>query len=249
MGLLSPICFSTTTMKKIFLLILLPLFTLCLTANGQILKQHKQVLLDGSVLRYTSQYGLISGLFKVNQAQEKEDLIRGNYVEGKQKGNWYFFNFDNSLFLRYNYDSRKVLFIDTKKLAMFKLNVLSEDENIRKGASVPIPLWSLDSFYVIATESAKEVINGNDRRQLLNKQFDIKVQIDANGKPKYFVMYSIGAKKTEREFLVNMGYAALDWLPSSFKDVTYPSEVVFSTKFISLESVEDEGHRRFNWGE
>ncbi|MFT3903232.1 MAG: hypothetical protein QM727_08660 [Niabella sp.] len=218
-----------------------------ITAKAQTLKEHKQVLLTGDVIYYTTQYDVVSGIFRVNNRIDNNDLVQGNYVEGERKGIWYFFNYDKTLFLRYNYDVNKIMFIDNKALANIEVKILTDDKDAQTNASVPVPLWSFDNFYMLSTENAKKAIDNDHRKRLKNRDLKIKVLIDIAGQAKYYVMYNLNNTSYQKEFTINDKMLDIRWLPSTFKDARHPSEVVFLTRINETVNESESGHRRINW--
>ncbi len=84
-------------MKRLLFIIIIAIAVL--DANAQLLKENKQILTDGSVANFVTQADILSGLFKVYRNTADNEVVRGSYLNGLRKGNWYYFNFDNSLFV------------------------------------------------------------------------------------------------------------------------------------------------------
>lgn len=233
-------------MKKLFFILFISLFCGPRLVHAQILKEHKQYLLDGNVINYTTQYEILSGVFLVTKGVEKKEIMRGNYLNGKKRGNWYYFNYDGSLFLRYNFDSNKVYSLDAKSLTTFSVEINANDD-LKTLASIPVPLWSFDSFYVLATEYATKAVDLKHLSRLSNKDVTITVNVSDDGRAKYYVVYSLDNKEFKNEFIIMDKVLEIDWLPSTYKDQKFSSIVTFKTKLNTNQSNNDGGHKRMNW--
>lgn len=233
-------------MKKLFVILFVSIFFGSSLVYAQILKEHKQYLLDGNVINYTTQYETLSGVFLVTKGVEKKEIIRGNYLNGKKKGNWYYFNYDGTLFLRYNFDSNKVYSLDAKSLTTFSVKINASDD-LKTLASVPIPLWSFDSFYVLATEYATKAVESKHLSRLSNKDVAIIADVSDDGRAKYYVSYKLDNKEIKKEFIIIDRVLEIDWLPAIYKDQKFSSMITFKTKLNTNQSNNDGGHKRMNW--
>ncbi|MEJ7557047.1 MAG: hypothetical protein WKF66_01985 [Pedobacter sp.] len=227
-------------MNKI-LIILLLLSNLCVAQNKG---AARETLPDGSTLTYNSLYGNLNGAYTISI--ENDPILRGSFNNGKRVGNWFFFNRDKSLFMRYNYDLNKLLSIDEKKLALAKTTVLSSDENISKKASVPIPLLSLDQYFALMSEEVKKVIAKGISRNVTRVEAQILAKIDTLGLASYEVVYKIKGKQTTQKFTPLFGTLNIEWIPAIYEGKRYPSEFSYDSE---LELRQDAEHiKRFYWG-
>ncbi len=140
----------------------------------------------------------------------------------------------------------KLVYADYKSLSNFDVYV-DADESIKGKVSIPIPLWSFDSFYLIATESAINAIDGPHKKYLKQKELKIRVRVDKSGGAKYYVQYRVEDEDFEREFVVGNKFFDISWLPANLDGQNYSADIFFLTKFIDDLSDKNSGHRRFNW--
>jgi hypothetical protein len=226
-------------MKKVITAVLL---AASFSSYGQIQKEKKVMLSDSSIVSYLTVRDKISGLYLIKKGNV--ELARGNYVDGKRVGNWYFFNFDKSLFLRYNYDNKKMLFVDNKTLAMASIDVKTDDASIKQAASIPIPIFSLEQYLVLAAHAAKVAVPADHRNRLDNKEVSFVANVSKNSSAQYMLRYEIKGKPFEIK--LNLGEQALiEWVPASFGGKDYDSEFIIKTK---LSFTKDAGmHRRIDW--
>lgn len=221
-------------------LIFLFISSLCQAQN---IRETSVTLSDGSKLTYQQLNGALNGLYTTKKADVT--LLRGNYVGNKRVGNWYFFNRDNTVFMRYNYDQRKLLYIDSEMLALAKIKVNSGDDEVDKKASVPIPLISFAQYFTLVPEEAKKVIPIEDQITGGDLPTEILAKIDKNGEATYTVSYKKRGKDIVREFKLNINSFTLEWIPANYNGKNLPGEFAIAANLV-FEKKTDE-IRRFNW--
>ncbi len=216
------------------------LITLGISAKAQILKEKRVVLPDSSVLSYLVNQDKINGLYVIKKGNV--DLARGNYVDNQRVGNWYFFNVDKSVFLRYNYDNKKLLFVDNKTLALASVAVKSDNEDVNSKASISMPIFSLEQYLILATVAAESAVRQDQQDKLNNKEVQIIAKVDKKGIAQYFLNYEIKGKTYQDK--INLG-VNVDWIPASYNGVNYDSD--FSLKTVLSFSKEQGFHRKIDW--
>lgn len=227
-------------MKYLFLNLLL-CFTIA--SQAQNIREQSVDLNDGSKLTYQILNGSRNGLYSIKN--DGVTLLRGNYVNGKRVGNWYFFNPDNSLYMRYNYDQRKLLFVDDKVLTVANIRVLTDDAEIKNKASIALPIASLSQYYALALESAKKAIPaalqlpGNPIKALL------VANVDSEGNATYTVNFNSKGESQKVDFIIDHPEFKVEWIPSTLNGKGYPAEFSIETT-LSYEKNQDEV-KRFYW--
>jgi len=212
-------------------------------SQAQNIREQTVELGDGSKLTYQLLNGSLNGLFSVKN--DGVTMLRGNYVDDKRVGNWYFFNPDNTLYMRYNYDQHKLLFIDDKVLTVANIRIVSEEEEVKTKASIPVPLLSLSQYYALVLEAAKRALP--EKYQILGTQLPVELvaSIDKNGIAKYSVNYIIKDKLLKTSFLIDKPEFKVEWVPSALNGKNYPSEFTIKTDLIY--SREPDQIKRFYW--
>ncbi|RZL43035.1 MAG: hypothetical protein EOO93_28555 [Pedobacter sp.] len=229
-------------MKHLYAFLICGIFAIS-NLNAQNIRQQKMDLPDGSKLTYQTISGKLNGIYSIDK--EGINVLRGNYVDDKRVGNWYLFNKDKSLFARYNYDAKKLLFVDEKMLALANINVNSGNEDINSKASVSFPLIPIEQYFQLLTRLADSTVPVNEIDKIDQKSVYIVAKVSSDGKADYFVNYEIKGEKHEEKIRTDNYPFSIDWVVSSFEGKTYPSEFIIKTK-LAVPSKED-GHRRFNW--
>ncbi|WP_131539514.1 hypothetical protein [Pedobacter nototheniae] len=227
-------------MKK--LLTLLILFYSCFL-HAQNLQEKKFDLPDGSKLIYQTINNALNGLYEIKDGSLV--LLRGNYVNEKRVGNWYLFNKDKSLFARYNYDAKKLLFVDSKMLALATIKINSGNTEIDTKASVSLPILSIEQYFPIASTLATDAIPDKDKNTLDPNSITITAAIDEVGAAKYTVNYLIKNEKINQRLELDKFPFKIDWIPASYEGKAYPSEFIIKVKINNKPA--DGNHRRFNW--
>lgn len=183
------------------------------------------------------------GLYYVKNTSNNSLLVQGHYKDGMRAGTWYFFDNNHNLTMRYSYDQKKMLFIDQTQLKNVKVNILTNDADVAKKASVPLPLCPVD-YYVSLI--GNEIYSKYFEPANENLTAEITAHIDANGKATYTVAYIVKNKKTpEKQIEMNAAFP-IEWIPSSFNDKTLPSEFTVYAK-IQASTVADNNFSRFRW--
>lgn len=227
-------------MKYLFLNLLL-CFTI--VSQAQNIRENTVNLNDGSKLTYQILNGLKNGLYSIKK--DGVTLLRGNYVNDKRVGNWYFFNPDNSLYMRYNYDQHKLLFVDDKVLTVANIRVLSDDEEVRNKASIALPIASLSQYYSLALESAKKALPEALKVSSDPIKAVLVASIDPTGNATYSVNFSAKGASQKLDFLIDHPEFKIEWIQSMLNGKGYPAEFSIETT-LSYERNQDEV-KRFYW--
>ncbi|WP_129717188.1 hypothetical protein [Pedobacter sp. SYP-B3415] len=197
------------------------------------------------MINYLTVKDQLSGLYTIRK--DGAELARGNYLNGKRVGNWYFFSYNKELALRYNYDSGKILFADEKLLAAAAVKVYTDTESVRDRASVPVPVFSIQQYYYLATAAATAEVPEKDLKYLDKENVVIVAHISSTAEVTYEVRYILkGGKQQTRTFQLDKGAFKIDWIPSTADGKTYDSDFFFLTR-LSATQGNQEGHKRFSW--
>lgn len=203
------------------------------------------VLSDGTTLNYTlNDSKKLDGLFSVSESAEKV-FLRGVYKNGERVGNWYAFNTDGGVFMRYNYDQKKLVYIDTTSVSRLTVEVLAKDQTIREKASIPVPVASVDEYIsLLATELKRQILRENkDAEGELTA--DLVAYVDKNGVANYEGIYKAAGIPVTKRLILTEKYFDLDWIPASYDGKNYAS--TFKVKAKIDFSEKESGKKRFTW--
>lgn len=169
----------------------------------------------------------LNGVYSVVKDDDKV-FLRGVYKDNIRTGNWYAFNNNGNVFLRYNYDLKKLLFLDTTSINRLKIEIEAKDPEAKEKASIPVPISSIDQYIsLLGTELRRMVLKENKNAEG-TLDADLTTKIDKNGNANYEASYIVdGIPVTKRLIIAEKGFN-IDWIPSSYKGVNYAS--VFSVK-------------------
>ncbi|MGY4537482.1 hypothetical protein ACVW0P_001901 [Mucilaginibacter sp. UYNi724] len=160
------------------------------------------------------------GIFAVQNPTNETLWAQGNYKNDERAGNWNFFNKDFKLAMRYNYDQKKVAFIDQNELNNVSVKVLSDDDAVKNQASAPLPICSMD-YYLQTVANSITAINDPDK----GDNAEITALVATDGKVTYTVSYLVNGKKTPKQkLIVARDKFAIDWIPSMYKNQPVASE-------------------------
>ncbi len=203
-----------------------------------------KTLPDNSKLTYNvDDKNNLSGAYLVENPQ-KSVTLRGVYTENKRTGNWYCFNNNQTMFMRYNYDAKKVLFIDTVALKKAEITITDKDPEALKNASVPLPIFSIDQMVSLLGESAKA---GYPKDLVVYNQ-PIDINIVATIKSKNDVSYRATYMYNNKVYAFALKTAAIpvdiEWIPSMYNGKEIEAEFKIPTK-ITFDPESDK--QRFIW--
>ncbi|MBC7616436.1 MAG: hypothetical protein H7202_10250 [Pedobacter sp.] len=229
-------------LKKLILTVAFASFLINLT----IAQEAKTVILsDRSKVNYIlNDSKLINGPYMVVNAENKL-LLRGAYKDNKRIGNWYAFNTNGNVFLRYNYDSNKLLFLDTVSMSRIKVEIKSKDSEITEGASIPFPILSVDQYVSLLGTEFKRIILRENKNAFGTIDVDFIANVDERGKAYYEAVYIADNIPTSKKLIISEKSFDLQWLPANYKGNTLAS--VFSVKVRVDLSAVGVNLQRFNW--
>ena len=207
------------------------------------LTQKTKVLADDSRLTYNvNEKNRLEGAYFVENTN-RDIWIRGAYKENQRVGNWYAFNNDKTVALRYNYDLKKVIFLDT--LALKKAEITIVDEKAKGNGSITLPICSIDQYLSLLKQAAKSSFPKD--QIIYNKE--IPIEIIANVKSSNDVSYTISYTLNEKLYAFDINNKNIDfdieWIPSTSNGKNIEAE--FSIKSSLLFSANGSEKQRFKW--
>jgi len=215
-----------------------------LTAGAQSVEKKLKVN-DVSQIVYNVDQGTSTknGPYVVKNLSNDGVWLQGNYKNNARSGNWYFFSKDNKMTLRYNYDQKKLAFVDTAALTNVSVEILSSDEAAKNNASAPLPLCSIDYYLQLMANSIYAINDG--RNQGLDAE--ITATIATDGTASYTVNYVVDKKKTATQRLVvpNNKFA-IEWIPSMYNNKPVESKFTVYATMKGNDSISS-ATRRFRW--
>lgn len=201
-------------------------------------------LVDDSKVTYNlNEDRKLTGAFKI---EDSKDILRlrGTYLDSKRTGDWYCFDANGKMVLRYNYSMGKLLSLEQADLTAFEIKIIDKDVDVTTNARVPIPICSVDQYKKLMEEELKDQLPVKLKGEKNQISADIVALIDASGSAKYIAYYSINGVEDKVTLYLRDKLFNLEWLPAKYNDKTYKSEVKFSTTFISDPSTSS---KRFVW--
>lgn len=206
--------------------------------------QKEVKLIDDSKLIYhVNEKNELHGAYSVQNTKDNI-TIRGSYTDNKRTGNWYCFNNDKSLFLRYNYDQKKILFIDTTAIKKAEIVIIDKNPEAVKNASISVPVCPLDQYVSFLKKEISDVFPQPHMQYATPTSLEIVAKVDANGQAKYQVNYIFDKIKRSISVSGKSKAFVIDWVPAMYEGKGVASEFKVATE-ISFSN--NDGHRRFNW--
>lgn len=208
------------------------------------LVEKEVTLLDNSKLIYhVNEKNEMQGAYSV-QNPKNDITLRGSYTANKRTGNWYCFNNDKSIFLRYNYDLKKILFIDTVAIQQAEIVIIDKNPEAVKNASISVPVCAIDQYISFLKQEIIDVFPTNQMQYTAPTDIQIVAKLDTKNQVKYEVNYVFDrSKKTFYISGKNKAFT-IDWIPAMYNGEVVASEFKVATQ-ISFTS--ENGHKRFNW--
>lgn len=201
------------------------------------------VLSDGSKVSYNlDENKVLNGAYVVT-ASDNKVWLRGSYKDNKRVSNWYCFNSDGSLMLRYNYDLKKVISIDDKMAAKIKFKLDEKDQNIIEKATVPVPISSIDQYVSLFNEQIHTILTKEQKNLPKEVPVEIIANIDSKGAVSYKLGYTMNGLNYATKLILKEKMYNLDWAPSMYEGKIIPAEVTISSKYVNDGSA----RQRFIW--
>lgn len=205
--------------------------------------QKTKILSDNSRVTYNvNDKNKLEGPFFIENTS-RNIWIRGSYKDNKRVGNWYAFNNDKTVFLRYNYDLKKIVFLDTAALKNAEITIT--DKNANGNGTVALPICSIDQYLSILNEAAKASF---PKEQIIyNKVLPIEIiaTVKSNEDINYTISYKINGNLYAYDINNKNIDFDIDWIPSSHNGKNLEAE--FTVKSSLLFSSESSEKQRFKW--
>jgi hypothetical protein len=183
------------------------------------------------------------GIYAVKNLNNDGLWLQGSYKDGQRTGTWNFFNKDFKLAMRYNYDRKKLAFVDANELKNVSVTVLSDDNNVKNGASAPLPLCSVDYYLQLM---ANNIYAFSDSKNW-GSDAEITAHIGIDGKATYSVTYLVDGKKSEKQKVKQANDKfVIEWIPSMYNNKPVEAEFTAYVKIAPDESVPDQT-KRLRW--
>jgi len=210
---------------KIYLAIVFTLSSYCV---AQAQEQKTIPLSDQTKVVYAiNDSKKLDGPYSIVKDEDKV-FLRGLYKNNERSGNWYAFNDNGKVFLRYNYDLKKLVFLDTLSINRLTVDVKTTDPKIKENASIPIPIASVDQYISLLGTELKRLILKDNKSADGTLDVDLITRIDKSGKPTYEASYKADGLDVVKRLVISEKAFDLDWIPASYNGQNYDS--VFSVK-------------------
>lgn len=216
-------------------------------SNAQDAKKKSYLLEDGSRINETVVNNVKEG-FSETINPSGVVLSRGNYKNDFRVGNWFFFTNKDSLFLKYNYDTQKILFLDQSKILFANVDIETKDQNVKKNASIPVPIISIDQYLALLANVAEHQVPFGVETEAKDFKVEIVAFVNKDGKASYSMNYKLNNKEVSKKIEKLDNKIEVDWLPAHFDSKNLNSK--FSVTLVYDNSKKDDkktAHRRFNW--
>lgn len=206
--------------------------------------QKEAKLIDNSKVTYhIDENNKMEGAYSV-QNTKNDVVMRGSYKDDRRTGNWYCFNDNKSMFLRYNYDQKKLLYIDTVAIKKAEITIIDKDTEVVKGASITVPICSIDQYVSLLKTEIIDTFPQNQMKYNGATDIEIVAKVDANGLAKYNVNYFFEGSKKSLLLSGKSKAFKIDWVPAMYNDKGVAAEFKVATQ---ITFANGDGHRRFNW--
>jgi outer membrane lipoprotein-sorting protein len=172
-------------------------------------------------------------------------FLRGVYKNDVRAGNWYAFNENEKLFMRYNYDLKKILFVDTTSIGRLNINIDSSDPVVKEKASIPVPISSIDQYVSLLGTELKRIILKDNKNAQGALTADLVTSIDKSGKPSYYATYPADGVLVKTRLFITEKNFDLQWIPASYNGETYASSFSVKAKIDFGQKIP--GRQRFQW--
>jgi len=224
--------------KTLFLVGTLNLFSSAVTEKSALLSDKSKVVYN------VTDDKKLDGAFVISSAEDKL-LLRGVYKDNQRSGNWFCFNPDGTVFMRYNYDLKKVVALDSKAISRAKIDIDSKDKTIQTDASVPVPVCSVQQYIsLVGVEFERQIMQENKSAEGL-LEADLIASIDKDGKATYSANYDANGITMKKKIRLNDKLFNIEWIPASYKGEKLAS--TFAVKIAAQLGSDPRKRQRFTW--
>jgi len=203
------------------------------------------VLSDKSkVIYHLSDDKKMDGPFSISTGESKL-FLRGSYKDNKRTGNWYCFNPDGTVFLRYDYDSKKLLALDVKAISRAGFEIKGASEAVKKDASIPVPICSVEQYISLLGTELQRLIFAENKNADGSLDVELTASVDAKGRASYSGTYNANGIPVTKRIKLNEKLFDVEWIPS-----TYKGEALASTFTVKMQfdlSRDPYARQRFSW--
>ena len=222
------------------------IFTMIAIANACYSQDQKSAILsDQSTVNYVvNDQKQLEGPFSIYRTKD-EVFLRGSYRNNMRSGNWYAFNQEGKVFMRYNYDLKKVLFIDTVSINRLNVQVATKDSQIREKASIPFPVCSIDQYISLLGTELKRLILQENKGADGNLNVELVADVSKDGKANYYGLYNANGVNSKKRLILPDNNFKIDWIPASYNGEKYAA--TFSVKASIDFRSGIPGRQRFLW--
>jgi hypothetical protein len=186
----------------------------------------------------------MDGQFTITSAESKL-LLRGSFKDNERAGNWFCFNPDGTVFMRYNYDLKKVVALDSKAISRAKIDIDSKDKTVQSEASVPVPVCSVEQYIsLLGVEFERQIMVENKSAEGL-LEADLIANIDKDGKATYTASYQSTGLTLKKKIRLNDKVFAIEWIPASYQGEKLAS--TFTVRMAAQLGSDPLKRQRFTW--
>jgi hypothetical protein len=206
-------------------------------------KEISATLPDGSQVVYNiSENNKINGAFSI--LKDDKLVLRGSYKDNKRFGNWYCFNPDGTVYMRYNYDQKKLVALDTARIARAIVEI-PEAKEAGAEASIPVPVCSIDQYVSLLGAEFRKIILAENKNAEGVIPVELVASIDKNGKAIYSGTYNAEGVSMTKRLKPDAKLFNIEWLPASCAGEKVAA--IFKVNMTVDLSSNDIGRQRFRW--
>jgi len=211
--------------------------------SGMLLLEKKTTLSDFSTLTYNvGEDKKLDGPYTV-ESPEKKTWLRGSYKGDNRSGNWYCFNSSGRVFLRYNYDQKKLVQLDTTAMKNVQVNILVESVEAKENASIPVPICSMDQYMSLFGSQIARIFDKEVNLPSNEIEMAVVASLDTKDRVSYKLEYNLGKTTFSAPLKMQETKFDLAWVPASYNGKSIPSE--FIVKSIYKKGADEK--YRFKW--
>lgn len=200
-------------------------------------------LKDNSVVNYKlDENGKKTGLFKVTNPKGGI-LLSGSFKNGNRVNDWYCFDKDGNVILRYNYNLKKLVFLSEKQISDYEFKVEDSNPEVQEKFQAPVPICSAQQFKGLLISEFIQQIPAKQKTSKTNLKGEVTALINETGRVKYFVKYVLDGYEYKTSVDLDNKIFNVDWVPATYKDKTYKSEAKFNIDV----AIDPTTERRFIW--
>lgn len=183
-----------------------------------------------------------NGIFLLKNSDAKL-CLRGSYKGDQRTGDWYCFDKNGKILLRYNYGLKKLISLDELQVSGLNSKIVDKNFNGQADAKVAIPVCPVAELKSLVASQLEQQMPPRFKSSINTINAKVTVMVAEDGKSKYEALYVVDGYEQKTIVIPNNKDFEIEWIPASANGKTFKSEASFDVSF----KIDPSDNRRVLW--